>query len=120
MPAKNRRTDAIVAWVRANPGKLGRELGAALGFDHSSGLLSYLVKQRIVFVAGPRHWQRYYPTFDLAMANDRKLLFVVSEAVQTHRHAFEAGFDHHMVKPVRFERIEEILSNRSVVGKLRT
>ncbi|MGJ9419587.1 ATP-binding protein [Massilia sp. CMS3.1] len=34
--------------------------------------------------------------------------------------AFEAGFDHHMVKPVRFEQIEEILGNRSVVKKLRT
>jgi DNA-binding response OmpR family regulator len=34
--------------------------------------------------------------------------------------ALEAGFDHHMVKPVRFEQIEEILSNRSVVKKLRT
>jgi signal transduction histidine kinase/ActR/RegA family two-component response regulator len=31
--------------------------------------------------------------------------------------AFEAGFDHHMVKPVRFEQIEEILSNRSVIKK---
>jgi signal transduction histidine kinase/ActR/RegA family two-component response regulator len=27
--------------------------------------------------------------------------------------AFEAGFDHHMVKPVRFEQIEEILGNRA-------
>ncbi|NNG23285.1 hybrid sensor histidine kinase/response regulator [Telluria aromaticivorans] len=34
--------------------------------------------------------------------------------------AFEAGFDHHMVKPVRFEQIEEILSNRAVIKKLRT
>ncbi len=34
--------------------------------------------------------------------------------------AFEAGFDHHMVKPVRFEQIEEILSNRSVVKKVRS
>jgi signal transduction histidine kinase/CheY-like chemotaxis protein len=34
--------------------------------------------------------------------------------------AFEAGFDHHMVKPVRFEQIEEILSNRSLIKKLRT
>ncbi|QYF93411.1 response regulator [Massilia sp. PAMC28688] len=34
--------------------------------------------------------------------------------------AFEAGFDHHMVKPVRFEQIEEILSNRTVVKKART
>ncbi len=34
--------------------------------------------------------------------------------------AFEAGFDHHMVKPVRFEQIEEILGNRSIVKKLRT
>jgi signal transduction histidine kinase/ActR/RegA family two-component response regulator len=34
--------------------------------------------------------------------------------------AFEAGFDHHMVKPVRFEQIEEILSNRSIIKKLRT
>jgi signal transduction histidine kinase/CheY-like chemotaxis protein len=34
--------------------------------------------------------------------------------------AFEAGFDHHMVKPVRFEQIEEILSNRNLVKKLRT
>jgi signal transduction histidine kinase/CheY-like chemotaxis protein len=31
--------------------------------------------------------------------------------------AFEAGFDHHMVKPVRFEQIEEILGNRSVIKK---
>jgi signal transduction histidine kinase/CheY-like chemotaxis protein len=34
--------------------------------------------------------------------------------------AFEAGFDHHMVKPVRFEQIEEILSNRAIIKKLRT
>jgi signal transduction histidine kinase/ActR/RegA family two-component response regulator len=33
--------------------------------------------------------------------------------------AFEAGFDHHMVKPVRFEQIEEILNNRSISKKLR-
>jgi two-component system, sensor histidine kinase len=31
--------------------------------------------------------------------------------------AFEAGFDHHMVKPVRFEQIEEILGNRSIIKK---
>jgi signal transduction histidine kinase/CheY-like chemotaxis protein len=31
--------------------------------------------------------------------------------------AFEAGFDHHMVKPVRFEQIEEILGNRSLIKK---
>ncbi|MDP3668174.1 MAG: ATP-binding protein [Telluria sp.] len=34
--------------------------------------------------------------------------------------ALEAGFDHHMVKPVRFEQIEEILGNRSLVQKART
>ncbi|WP_075795947.1 hybrid sensor histidine kinase/response regulator [Massilia putida] len=34
--------------------------------------------------------------------------------------AFESGFDHHMVKPVRFEQIEEILGNRSIIKKLRT
>ena len=33
--------------------------------------------------------------------------------------AFEAGFDHHMVKPVRFEQIEEILGNRTVPKKAR-
>ncbi|MGZ3181743.1 MAG: hybrid sensor histidine kinase/response regulator [Telluria sp.] len=34
--------------------------------------------------------------------------------------AFEAGFDHHMVKPVRFEQIEEILSNRALIKKVRS
>ena len=34
--------------------------------------------------------------------------------------AFEAGFDHHMVKPVRFEQIEEILGNRSMIKKVRS
>ena len=34
--------------------------------------------------------------------------------------AFESGFDHHMVKPVRFEQIEEILGSRSIIKKLRT
>ena len=34
--------------------------------------------------------------------------------------AFEAGFDHHMVKPVRFEQIEEILGNRAVIKKVRS
>jgi signal transduction histidine kinase/ActR/RegA family two-component response regulator len=33
--------------------------------------------------------------------------------------AFEAGFDHHMVKPVRFEQIEEILGNRAIIEKRR-
>jgi CheY-like chemotaxis protein len=36
------------------------------------------------------------------------------------RRSQEAGFDHHMVKPVRFEQIEEILGNRTIVKKLRT
>jgi signal transduction histidine kinase/CheY-like chemotaxis protein len=31
--------------------------------------------------------------------------------------AFEAGFDHHIVKPVRFEQIEQILGSRSVLHK---
>jgi signal transduction histidine kinase/CheY-like chemotaxis protein len=31
--------------------------------------------------------------------------------------AFEAGFDHHMVKPVRFEQIEEILSSRTLIKR---
>ena len=34
--------------------------------------------------------------------------------------AFEAGFDHHMVKPVRFEQIEEILGNRLMIKKVRS
>ncbi|PWF43647.1 hybrid sensor histidine kinase/response regulator [Massilia glaciei] len=34
--------------------------------------------------------------------------------------AFEAGFDHHMVKPVRFEQIEEILGNRGTLKKVRS
>ena len=34
--------------------------------------------------------------------------------------AFEAGFDHHMVKPVRFEQIEEILGNRAINKKVRS
>jgi signal transduction histidine kinase/CheY-like chemotaxis protein len=33
--------------------------------------------------------------------------------------AFEAGFDHHMVKPVRFEQIEEVLGNRAINKKVR-
>jgi signal transduction histidine kinase/CheY-like chemotaxis protein len=33
--------------------------------------------------------------------------------------AFEAGFDHHMVKPVRFEQIEDILSTRAAIKKVR-
>ncbi len=33
--------------------------------------------------------------------------------------AFEAGFDHHMVKPVRFEQIEEILGNKALIKKAR-
>ena len=33
--------------------------------------------------------------------------------------AFEAGFDHHLVKPVRFEQIEEILGNRTIIEKRR-
>jgi signal transduction histidine kinase/CheY-like chemotaxis protein len=33
--------------------------------------------------------------------------------------AFEAGFDHHMVKPVRFEQIEEVLGNRAFNKKVR-
>jgi signal transduction histidine kinase/CheY-like chemotaxis protein len=33
--------------------------------------------------------------------------------------AFEAGFDHHMVKPVRFEQIEEVLGTRAVNKKVR-
>ncbi|MES2151879.1 MAG: ATP-binding protein [Pseudomonadota bacterium] len=34
--------------------------------------------------------------------------------------AFEAGFDHHMVKPVRFEQFEEILASRGVARKVQS
>jgi signal transduction histidine kinase/ActR/RegA family two-component response regulator len=54
----------------------------------------------------------------LACGPDTVLVAVTGWGQEKDRQlAFEAGFDHHMVKPVRFEQIEEILGNRSVIKK---
>jgi hypothetical protein len=55
---------------------------------------------------------------DLAMANDRKLLFVVSEAVQTHRHAFEAAFEQSVCPALAPEPTEQRPAKTSAFGEL--
>jgi hypothetical protein len=55
---------------------------------------------------------------DLAMANDRKLLFVVSEAVQTHRHAFEATFEQSVCPALTPEPTEQRQAKTSAFGEL--
>ena len=55
---------------------------------------------------------------DLAMANDRKLLFVVSEAVQTHRHAFEASFEQSVCPALTPEPTEQRQVKASAFGEL--
>lgn len=55
---------------------------------------------------------------DLAMANDRKLLFVVSEAVQTHRHAFEASFEQSVCPAPTPEPTEQRQVKPSAFGEL--
>lgn len=73
MPSKNGLSTRIVAWVAANPGRLSADLGEALGFEHRSGLLTYMVQSGQLFAAGPRSWHRFYPTQEQADQNHQRL-----------------------------------------------
>ena len=73
MPVKNGLSARIIEYVNANPGQLAREIGEALGFKHGSGMLSYMLGRGLVFAAGPRHWQRLYPTAEAALAQHERL-----------------------------------------------
>ena len=85
MPGKNGLSARILAWVRDNPGRRGREMGAALGFNHSGGLLSYMRANGLIFGAGPCHWTCYYLTAEEAAANHERITQEASVAVMHNR-----------------------------------
>lgn len=57
--------------VRERPGLRLGELAAAAEVPPSSGLMAYARKVGLVHVAGPRGFQRYYATVELAAENDQ-------------------------------------------------
>jgi signal transduction histidine kinase/ActR/RegA family two-component response regulator len=91
--------DALTAAARFCPDYAFLDIGLPLmsGYDLARGIRKLAAGKLTVLIAVTGWGQE----------KDRQL-------------AFEAGFDHHMVKPVRFEQIEEILSNRAIIKKLRT
>jgi signal transduction histidine kinase/CheY-like chemotaxis protein len=91
--------DALTAAARFCPDYAFLDIGLPLmsGYDLARGIRKLPCGKQTVLIAVTGWGQE----------KDRQL-------------AFEAGFDHHMVKPVRFEQIEEILSNRAIIKKMRT
>lgn len=63
-------TERIVAHVAANPGVRYADLCAAVGVSSHSGFVAYVRKTGRIFSAGPRSWQRYYPTAEQAWAGE--------------------------------------------------
>ncbi len=70
---RNGLSRLIVDWVRANPGKRPSEVGAALKFDSSGGMLSYMARTCQIWMAGKRGWYRVYATEEEAQANHPRL-----------------------------------------------
>ena len=70
MPAKRGRTAQIVAYVTAHPGCMRADLLAAVGLDVHNAMPTYCLHTGLIFKAGPRCSQRYYPTAQLAMDAD--------------------------------------------------
>lgn len=56
--------------VQDRPGLRLAELALAADVPPSSGLMAYARKVGLVHVAGPRGFQRYYPTVEMAAEND--------------------------------------------------
>ncbi len=70
MPSHNGGLARIQRIVHDRPGLRLGELAAAAGVPPSSGLMAYARRIGLVHVAGPRGFQRYYPTVDMAAEND--------------------------------------------------
>lgn len=61
----------IVDFVSQQPGCTRAEILAAIGSnDQSNALPTYCQRQGMIFAAGPRGWQRYYPTAEQAKGAD--------------------------------------------------
>lgn len=95
MPAHSGRAAQITEYVAAHPGCTRADLLAAIGLDQHNAMPTYCRKLGLIFSAGSRCTQRYYPTVELAHAADatvraeakerRKLLLTVARRRQNLR-----------------------------------
>lgn len=77
---KPTKCHAIVAYVQKHPGCTRRQMLAGIGSDDESDALpAYCRRHGMLFVAGPRGSQRYYPTAELAEAADGAIRAAVIE-----------------------------------------
>lgn len=88
MPAKNGATQRVLAFLRAHPGANAAEIRAGCGVDPKSGLIAWLRTSGMIFVAGPRHWQRYYLDREEAERNHERICVEARESVK-HRERVE-------------------------------
>lgn len=66
--------DRIVGYVRSNPGCRRSDILAAIGTDDERNALpSYCRRMGLIFAAGPRGSQRYYPTVEQAVGADASI-----------------------------------------------
>jgi hypothetical protein len=71
---RNGAAERIVAYVAAHPGCTRAELMAGCGVaDPRWSMPTYCCKAGLIHVAGPRSWQRYYPTAEQAQSKHAKL-----------------------------------------------
>lgn len=70
MPAHSGRARQIEAYVAKHPGCERRELLTALGLGMHDAMPSYACSIGLIFAAGPRCSQRYYPTLEQAHEAD--------------------------------------------------
>jgi hypothetical protein len=78
--------ERIVAHVAANPGVRYADLCAAVGITSSCGFVAYARRRGLIFAAGPRSWQRYFPTAAEAAVADQ----MVRDMVLQHERARKA------------------------------
>ena len=72
-PMKNGLSDRIRDYVLAHEGCTPDDIARDVGVNLKGGMLTYCKYTGRVFSAGPRNWQRYYSTAELARAADTVL-----------------------------------------------
>lgn len=71
---RNGAATVIVEFVRKHPGCTRRQILDALGsVDERNAMPAYCRKAGMIFAAGPRGSQRYYPTAEQAQAADQRI-----------------------------------------------
>lgn len=86
MGVRNGASKRVAAYVAAHPGCTRADILRACGGDQRWAMPSYAARVGLIFRAGPRSSQRYYPSAELAAAADARIRAEVAARARLSRH----------------------------------